>query len=129
MDKTPIISAEKLRDILPHGSGIDCNWCIYTAKNGNIQAKNAFHAMTEDGYYDGYMNFTVFIYREKEDLFQPLHGPLKGKTAVLRRKGDICFDIRCNDKRCNSFYGLRDYLIDTIHESLRSILTVRNELI
>lgn len=125
----PIISEEKLLSLLPHGSGIDYDWRISIAKNGNIQCRNAFHAMNEHGYYDGVMPFVVFIYREKHDQFNPLFGSCAGKTQVICRKNDISFSIRCDDSRRNSFYGLKDNLYDTLHYSLSPILTHRNETI
>lgn len=126
----PIIEKDKLLDLLPHGSGIDYTWEITYRKNGNIQAKNFFHAMNENGYYDGIMPFIVRIFRHKSDYwFRTLKGPLKGKIQVIHRKGDIDFFIICDDNRRASFYGLKDYLDDTISFSLDSIITKRSEII
>jgi len=123
-----IISEEKLLELLPHGAGIDCKWNIHTCHNGNIIAKNFFHAMNENGMYDGYMGFTVRIYREKNDQFNLLKGPCEGKTQVVCRKGDISFSLSCCENR-RSFYGLKEYLYDTLHYSLETILTKRIEII
>lgn len=124
-----IIDKENLLNLLPHGSGIDFNWEIIRHKNGNITAKNYFHAMNEYGYYDGIMPFKVLIYRSKKDRLNPLTGPCAGKIQVLERKGDIQFKIVYNKKRKRSFYELGEYLYDTIRYSLETILTHRNEII
>jgi hypothetical protein len=116
----PIITEEKLLELLPHGSGIDYKYEFTFHKNGNITIKNAFHAMNENGYYDGIMPFIIHLYRHKQDIFNALKGP-------IARKGDIDFSIRCNDKVRNSFYDLKNYLLETYYHALTHILTHRNE--
>lgn len=123
----PIIDEEKLLSLLPHGSGIDFKWDIVTHKNGNITVKNAFHAMNEYGFYDGIMSFSVRIFRIKKPVTNTLKN---GQTQILFRKNDIDFSLNCNEERKRTFYGLREYLLDTISYSLRSILSpMRTEII
>lgn len=59
-----------LRPILPEGSGIDCKWYIsvqhkrvskYKVIPVAILLDNFIHAMNENGYYDGFVPFTVRI--------------------------------------------------------------------
>ena len=59
-----------LSPILPEGSGIDCKWSIaiqykrtgkYKVKPTAIVLDNFIHAMNDNGYYDGYIPFTVRI--------------------------------------------------------------------
>lgn len=53
---------------LPHGSGIDCHWEIDYFKNGKIKCSNAWHKMNDNGYYIGYLDFSVTIgYNKKAD--------------------------------------------------------------
>ena len=51
-----------LTDILPHGSGIDAAWRIERKKNGSIVASSSYHGMNENGFYDGWQDFSVTIY-------------------------------------------------------------------
>ena len=55
------IIAEKLMDELPQGSGIDCDWSYKIQKNGKIVYSNAIHCMDENGYYDGYQDFSLIV--------------------------------------------------------------------
>lgn len=129
MKNQPIIDTEKLLSLLPHGSGIDFKWRIITHKNGTITAKNAFHAMDEFGFYSGIMPFSVRIFRHTADCLIPLKGDLLGKIQVYHRKGDVQFSLSCNEGRKRCFYGLSDYLHDTIHHALHDLFTFRNEII
>ena len=122
-----IISEEKLLELLPHGAGIDCDWSVIMHNTGNISARNYFRAMDENGFYDGYMPFKVRIFRHEKDVFNPLRG--QNKTQVIARKGDIDFSLSCRENSRKSFYGLKDYLEDTIGYCLESIITDRNEVI
>ena len=129
--KKEIISEERLLEILPSGSGIDCDWNIIIHDNGNVTAKNEFHAMNEAGFYDGYMPFTVKIFRHTKDVLNELKGPSVGKTQVISRIGDVDFKLFCNENARASFYGLKEYLNDTInyHLDIAGILTNRNEVV
>jgi len=118
-----IISETDLLELLPHGSGIDCDWSIIEHKNGNVTAKNSFHAMNETGMYDGYMDFTVRIFHVKKSRVNKLKGPCEGQYQIVAQKGDIDFKVSCNENKRASFYGLKDYLVDTIDHALRSIIT------
>ena len=56
-------NAKKLALLLAHayhGSGIDCDWHISENKS-NIIMSNSIHCMDENGYYEGYMDFSVRI--------------------------------------------------------------------
>ena len=88
-----------------------------------MTAKNSFHAMNETGMYDGYMDFTVKIFKVKKSRVNKLKGPCEGQYQVVAQKGDIDFKVSCNESRKASFYGLKDYLVDTIDHALRSIIT------
>ena len=95
------LNESTLEALLPNGSGIGYYWEFITHKNGKITCKNDFHAMNNNGYYDGYMpfKFTVFIDKDNNLDFSR---------------------IVCNDNKRASFYGLKEYLGDTIFQSLRS---------
>lgn len=91
---------EYLESLLPHGNGIDCKWDFDYQKNGKVLAKNSYHCMDENGYYDGWADFTV-----KFDMH-------KAMTA---------FDLQFNGKHSaylNNKHTLRDCLEDTIYHCI-----------
>jgi hypothetical protein len=47
-----------LKNILPHGSGINYNWNI-EYKNGKVYASNSYEGMNEGGYYCHVYDFTA----------------------------------------------------------------------
>lgn len=87
-----------LESILPHGSGIDCNWEFRPFKNGKVECRTEFHAMNETGMYDGYMPFRFTVEWDKYGKLVP--GPVK-----------------CNENARASFHGLKEYLNDLIYQS------------
>ena len=95
--------AEKLADILPTGSGIDCNWTFTEQKSGNILAHSSFHCMDEHGGYDGWADFTV-IFKKNAPLADFVL-QFNGKTAQYK----------------NRRYMLRDYLEATIYHYIRDM--------
>jgi len=96
------IDPELFIEELPHGSGIDCEWEYTEHKNGKVTFKNYFHAMDEWGGYDGYMpfKFTVF-YDPDSDQFD------------FQR-------LICDENKRRSFFGLKDYLEDTLYTTIVS---------
>lgn len=84
-----------LKRVLPHGSGIDCDWSFDYQQNSKILASNAYHCMNENGFYCGYADFTVKI-----DLTKLLH-------FTLHFNGN-------SSAKLNTRYMLRDYLEETI---------------
>lgn len=96
-----LVDSEKFIELLPHGSGIDCKWEAKERTDGKTTFKNYFHAMDEHGYYDGYMPFQF--------------------TVSFNGRGFEMTPIRCNDSKRKSFYGLSDYLDDTIQYAISNI--------
>jgi hypothetical protein len=45
-----------------HGSGIDSDW-ILSSNGKKVYLNNSYHVMNDDGYYDGYMDFKITIYK------------------------------------------------------------------
>ncbi len=100
--KLETININRLINRLPHGSGIDSDWELTTLQNGKVRCENFFHAMDEHGGYVGYMPFSftvVLVYS------------VGGYVLVVS-------NIRCNENRLKAFYGLRDYLTETIDHTL-----------
>jgi hypothetical protein len=57
---------EELVEVLPHGGGIDCKWNIEKKGNGlDFVCSNSFHVMDQNGYYCGYVDFSVYVNVEK----------------------------------------------------------------
>jgi len=83
---------EHLMEILPHGSGIDCDWEFSEQKDGKLVCKNSFHYMNGDGYYMGYIDFSIRFHRKKPtDFILQFHTNRNGYREVKN-------------------YGLREYL-------------------
>ena len=123
------ITEERLLDILPHGSGIDCDWTFDRCQNGTIRCRNSYHVMDEHGSYCGYYDFTVHIFAHKSDERRELIGLCAGQVQIVHRKGDIDFRITSRMRERGNTYGLRDYLNESIGYALESILTSRHEVV
>ena len=78
----PAIDLDALRDVLPHGSGIDCDWTFHENRDGSVRCSNAWHAMNDHGYYCGYIpfSFTVRVASTPEAGRGPVlvAGPVRG---------------------------------------------------
>lgn len=85
--------------VLPHGSGINCDWCFDWQQNGKVTASNAYHCMDDNGFYCGYADFTIKLDLAKPEDFT-LH--FNGKLAA----------------KLNARHMLREYLEETIHYAL-----------
>ena len=60
--KTLTNVCDLLQGILPHGSGIDCDWEIADKEQFlHFECKNSWHAMDQQGGYCGYVKFTVSL--------------------------------------------------------------------
>lgn len=94
--------AEEIPNALPHGSGINADWYI-EYKHGYIKCTNSFHCMNENGYYDGWQDFSVILKRDPKD-----NGI---KLAIHFHNGHYRADR----------YMLGDYLGDTIAEMLSDL--------
>lgn len=90
--------AESIIDKLPHGSGINYTWRYDVLKNGKVKFYNSYDAMDEWGGYCHVYDFTITI--------QPSH------------ESDFTFSFCGQRERVCCGYGLRDYLEETIYESL-----------
>ena len=107
-----ISQVEQIKEELPHGSGIDAKWEVDILRNGNIVFSNSFHNMDESGFYNGWTDFRVIIFKYKEDILNPLRGPSEGKTQVCWRKGDLDFKIVGQFSRAHDGASLCEYLYD-----------------
>ena len=94
-----------LKEILPHGSGINYDWYIEEiSENGTlseIQCSNKFDIMNENGYYNGVVDFTVKINIKN------------GKIA------DFTIDMETQDDV--NLMLLRDYLYDLFADIFDSL--------
>ncbi len=96
-----MLTVDKLKEILPHGSGIDCDWWFEEKKCGTIHAGNSYHCMDKFGGYVGYIDFTLII-----EITLPLE-----------------FKLQFNGGNKAQYYSkrfmLREYLEDTIYHALK----------
>lgn len=112
-------------NILPHGGGINYDWSISAPKNGRyVYFKNRYDIMSEYGIYIGYQDFSVKVDRfELDYILAHWHftQPSATETAVyLLRKMATDFTLQFNGLRhFADYYGLRDYLEDTIYYCLQ----------
>lgn len=125
-------------DDLPHGSGIDCDWHC-TMKGDYVLFSNSYHCMNENGYYEGYQDFTVKL--NKRDFMRYIdcvneaertkHWVIahdKYTEQQLKRAcvmldiiaSEVILQFNGNQYLATKHY-LRDYLWDTISYSISSI--------
>jgi hypothetical protein len=98
--------AQKLIDVLPHGSGINCDWEYDVPETSNtVRLSNSYHCMDEAAYC-GYSDFTLIIDPNTDE------------------RGLYDFKLQFNgsqSQRLNYKYGLREYLEDTLGQALNDI--------
>jgi hypothetical protein len=129
-----LVMFEEFVDSLPHGSGIDCTWGGHTTKHGKyVYFTNSYHVMNEVGYYVGYQDFTVRLDKKEFHLFltytelkrtQCIDEPDREDwTMIAHDTIDSIlksFTIQFNNGHyLADYYGLREYLEDTIYWSLK----------
>jgi len=102
---------QELKTLLPHGSGIDREWCFY-AYPEYIRADNAFHVMDKNGHYAGFVHFSAFL--------QFNDGKWELQELELN-EDQICMIIlaysNCLDN-APDLDNLGDYLFETIQNAL-----------
>jgi hypothetical protein len=122
--------ADELVHALPHGSGIDCAWSI-TQKQGLVfECSNAFHAMDQNGFYCGYVDFKVtinlghlhnrdFIVSVSKEDRKAIEKDYEPSESDLEEYGEEY----CNENNpCPYLDDLEDYLYDTIGYSIEDYL-------
>ena len=77
----------ELEKVLPHGSGIDYDWEL-EERGKYIYAKNAYHYMNEDGFYDGILPFTIRFPKNKMSNFE-LHFHVNSAGRYRVNKGGV----------------------------------------
>ena len=92
---------------LPHGSGIDAKWII-EEKDKYFRCSNSFHCMDENGYYCGWADFSVIIFKKLKKYKIQNSAILYEVKFNLHFHGDYSQYL---NKKCY----LRDYLEETIH--------------
>lgn len=124
------LTIERIKKLLPHGSGINGNWNVERSKkHSNIfYASNTYDAMRENGMYCHYYDFTLTIQYNGADKHTPCkHCAELGVDHNLK----ICFVcsgmgytflseyeiLRLNFHSQREYaccgYGLRDYIFET----------------
>ena len=53
-----------LKAHLPHGSGIDCDWTFEWFPT-RVVCRNSWHAMNNNGFYEGYADFSLILYYKR----------------------------------------------------------------
>ena len=136
-----------INNVLPHGSGIDCDWRVMgtgfenyysQGKIGKDNSKyvyfnNSYHCMDENGYYDGYQDFSVRM--DKTMFFAMIDAACHADTYMheeskrnMQERVRVLADILSetfvlqftNGQYKSEKYQLRDYLEDTLAWDIRS---------
>lgn len=100
-----------LRDILPHGSGIDCDWEFEYYDNGGIKCKNFYHAMNDNGYYVKYIPISVKFYRHTKTEYRTYANGTKHQ--LLKKRGMLDYIVYAPTSDYYA-YDLRDCLYQTM---------------
>ena len=51
-----------IKSIVPSGSGFDTIYNVYEQKK-NFKIVSSYHVMNENGYYDGWIDFTIYLWK------------------------------------------------------------------
>ena len=99
---------ERIRELLPHGSGIDGDWqVLWNPKRKAWVCENSFHVMNNVGYYVGWCDFRLVIPEENPQEFR-LH--FLGPNRWMAR-----------------YYHLRDFLEDSFYWALCPLWEGKND--
>jgi len=101
----PAIDLDALADVLPHGSGIDGTWQFRENADGSVRCFNAWHAMSEHGYYCGWVPFAFTV--------RVASTPEAGKGPVI-----VAGPVRGGFKRASRANLYLDDLADVIGEQV-----------
>lgn len=91
---------DTLKELLPHGSGIDYEWEISNVTADSVIAKNGWHYLSQNGYYLGCIDFQIEIgtdgaieYPEMPDVEEFAKTQLaKDITVSVLEKDDVTED-------------------------------------
>lgn len=68
--KTELVIVHLIKEALPHGSGIDGTWSYGFLQDKYYTFSNSFHCMNDNGYYDGWQNFTLKVEKKNIENFK-----------------------------------------------------------
>lgn len=91
-----------IKSIVPSGSGFDTIYNVYEQKK-NFKIVSSYHVMNENGYYDGWIDFTIYLW----------------KNIPSNRNKDITIEI--TGKYSNYLadkYFAREYIKETIYTTI-----------
>lgn len=91
-----------IKSIVPSGSGFDTIYNVYEQKK-NFKITSSYHAMNENGYYDGWIDFTIYLW----------------KDIKSNKNKDITVEINGKDSNyITDKYFLREYIKETIYTTI-----------
>lgn len=91
-----------IAEYMPSGSGFDSVYQVYEQKK-NYKILSSYHVMNENGYYDGWIDFTIYLW----------------KNIPSNRNKDITIEI--TGKYSNYLadkYFAREYIKETIYTTI-----------
>lgn len=96
---------EFINNLLPHGSGINCEWTIERESGNSITFANSYQVMHTNGYYVGWVDFSVKFNRLSKD--------------------GVCMEaVKIHGKKSHSlarYYDVRTYLNDLFIDWFHSL--------
>ena len=101
---------QALLNNLPHGSGIDDRWSFQICRD-SVRLYNAYHCMTDNGFYDGWANFVIII--SKDALLREMNQSIANSFKLQF--------IGRHSQYLAQKYFLREYLTDTFAEFFRGL--------
>lgn len=111
------IENELRTKVLPHGSGIDCEWNFKHLHDLTFNCYNTYHAIDQNGYYCGYVDFIVKI-----DLLTKEFDVEVNQEDINNIIEDYNEYIDRDDVETNAPYldDLDEYLYQSVDQELQS---------
>jgi len=120
-ERRACVNLRALADALPHGSGLDTDWSVSVARNGNVSLQTEYHGMDNGGMYNGWRPVHATLARVARTEYRALGGPCEGQYQVLARRGDIRLTVRARG-------DLGDYLYEYLDSTLREAGILRSTI-
>ena len=111
---------DELKEKLPHGSGIDCDWKLENETEDQTIVSNYWHAMDTNGYYCGYVYFEVKL--DKQGNLLDVEVDQESIDAILKDYEPEDQESE-SDEYTESFAPYLDDLDDYLYETINYCLT------
>lgn len=117
---------KELVRLLPHGSGIDDNWKLEQIDGDTLRVSNAWHYMDGNGYYVGWVPFSVDISRSGDYEVQPFDVKSLAKSdlgkEIVAGEMDSVEDFQEEDFDDSAIEDTLDYIFNGGNGSVSEII-------